>query len=280
MQDQAEGLRKHGPQVISLMSGKGGVGKSIIAVNLALVLKERGKKVLVFDADIGFGSVEILFGITASKTLRDFFHSKDGRIEDIIYSTPYGVDIISSGMDVEDLITFGSSNSSRFFDAFVRVLRKYDFVIIDFPPGFNEKLEEFYGRSDFLLVVTTNEPTSMVNTYTLIKLIMIKGIEPNELMIIMNMVHDMRDGRKALERLTAVIEKFVGYTVKSVHMLKYDPFVRKSVDYQEPFVLKKKIIQPSLGIYGIADKILRSYYRPKVSLIDKIKALLGIGVVR
>jgi flagellar biosynthesis protein FlhG len=275
MPDQAEHLRKTEPNIISVLSGKGGVGKSVIAVNLSLALKEKGLRVLLFDADVGFGSVEILLGFMAPKTLKDFFKS-NVRIEDIVFETKYGVDVLSSGIDIEDLILFNLSDRRRFFDEFARLLKRYDYLVIDFPPGYNENLDEFYIQSDFLILVTTPEPTSIINTYTLIKLLSVKGITPEEIFLVMSMARNMKEGRMAADRLKRVVEKFVGFTIKNYFVIKEDQVVQKSVSSQEPFVQSHSHSQPSLAIYGLREKILREPVQKK-GFLSKIRQMLGIG---
>ena len=278
MLGQAESLKGE-PKLISFVSGKGGVGKSVLAVNMSIVMKEKGKRILIFDADVGFGSVEILLGLTSKKTLKDFFQKRIP-LEEVITSTPYGVDLLSSGLDVEDLVYFNVGDRMEFYRSFTSLLSRYDYVIIDFPPGYNENLETFYESSDYLIVVTTDEPTSMINTYTFVKVMAVKGVDPKEIHVVMNMIKDMRQGRKKLEKLVAVIERFIGTSITATHAIKFDNYVRKSVETQKPFVIMRKTLQPSLAVYRIANIITKSVgERKKMSFFDRIKAFLGIGVI-
>ncbi len=276
MRDQAEGLKKDA-KLISIVSGKGGVGKSLVAVNLSIAVAKTGKKVLLFDADIGFGNAEVLLGITTKKTLKDYFQ-KSASLDEIIITTEYGVDLLSSGLDVEDLVYFNIGDRERLFKDFTRVINKYDYIIMDFPPGYNENLENFYSASDYLVVVTTPEPTSLINCYTFLKMTMIKGIEPDEIHLLLNMVKDMREGRRILERFLGVIERFIGISITATHVMKEDVNVKKSVEQQEPFIVKKQSIQPSLVMFRVANFITQT--KPKVqksSFIERLKKFLGIS---
>ncbi len=275
MSDQASGLVRE-PKIINIVSGKGGVGKSLLSVNLAIALSERNRKVLLFDADIGFGSVEILLGSTMKKTLKDYFR-KNSSLEDILMPSEYGIDILSSGLDVEDLVYFNVGDKSQLYRDFINVTRRYDYIILDFPPGYNENLENFYEASDFLIVVSTPEPTSLINTYTFIKVMAVKGVDPKELHLVMNMVKDLKEGRKTIDKLVGVIERFIGVSITATHIMKYDNIVKKSVSQQKPFVIYKKTAQPSLAVYRITNMILREKGEKKASFFDKIKAFLGIG---
>ncbi|HEY8541643.1 MAG TPA: AAA family ATPase [Pseudothermotoga sp.] len=276
MHNQAEGLLKNQPKVVSVASGKGGVGKTIIAVNLAIVLAQRGEKVLLFDADAGFANAEILMGVTPKNTLKDFLQKRVG-LEKIIFQTPYQVDLISTGMDVDDLITFNLQDKSDLYHHLQRVASNYQFVLFDFPPGFNEELERFYASSDHLIMITASEPTSLVNAYTFVKLMTVKGVDPDGFHIVMNMVKDMREGRKVMERFVSVITRFAGIPITSTHLIRYEPMVKDSVNKQTPFVTIKKMSQPALAIYGIADVVTKKQVVKKLSFIDKVKALFGVG---
>ncbi len=275
MPDQAQGLMGE-PKIINVVSGKGGVGKSVIAVNLSIVLGERGKRVLLFDSDIGFGSVEILLGSNSKRTLKDYFR-KNSSLEEIIVRTDYGIDMLSSGLDVEDLVYFNVGDKAQLYRDFVNVMGKYDYIVLDFPPGYNENLENFYEASDFLIVITTPEPTSLINTYTFVKVMAVKGVDPKEIHMVINMVRDLKEGRRTLDKLVGVIERFIGISVTATHIVKYDQIVKRSVMLQKPFVKVKKTAQPSLAVHRIASMILRERGREKISFFDRIKAFLGIG---
>lgn len=276
MLGQAEGLKTQ-PKVINVVGGKGGVGKSIVSVNLAIALSELKRRVLLFDADIGFGSVEVLIGTTSKLSLKDYFQKKIP-LSEIITGTEFGIDVLSSGLEVEDLVYFNVGDRNSLYRDFTNLLGKYDYIVLDFPPGYNENLESFYEASDFLVVVTTPEPTALVNTYTFLKMMMIKGIDPNEVHIVMNMVRDMREGRRSLERFVGVIERFIGMAVTATHIMRFENTVRRSVECQRPFVLYKKSLQPSLVIHRVANMIARERrIKEKASFIEKLKAFLGIG---
>ncbi len=276
MLGQAEGLKQE-PKIISVVSGKGGVGKSLIAVNLSIAMNKLGKKVLLYDIDIGFGSVEILLGSSAKLTMKDYFQNKTS-LDNIIMKTKYDIDIISGGLDVEDLVYFNIGNKDSLFKDFSRVMSKYDFIILDFPPGYNENLENFYESSDFMVLITTSEPTSLINAYTFLKMMAVKGIDPDELHVVLNMARDMKDARKCMERFIGVIERFIGMSPSATHIMRFDNSVRKSVENQKPFVVEKKTSQPSLVIYRLANLITKERkIKEKKTFLDKLKAFLRIG---
>jgi len=274
--NQAEGLFSSQAKIVSVASGKGGVGKTVVAVNLSIALQERGYRILLFDTDAGFANAEILMGITPKMTLKDFLKRK-ASIEDVIFRTPYGVDLISTGMDVDDLITFNIEDKGKVLNELRRLGEMYDYIVFDFPPGFNEQLERFYMSSDHVLVLTATEPTALVNAYTFVKILVLKGLEPVSFHVVMNMVKDMKEGRKILEKFSSVVNKFIGVSFDSTHLVRFDPLVRDSVTRQIPLVILRKTSQPSLAIHGIADKITNRTVVKRLSFIERVKLLLGMG---
>lgn len=276
MPNQAEGLFSSQAKIVSVASGKGGVGKTVVAVNLSIALQERGYRILLFDTDAGFANAEILMGITPKMTLKDFLKKK-ASIEDVIFRTPYGVDLISTGMDVDDLITFNIEDKGKVLNELRRLGEMYDYIVFDFPPGFNEQLERFYMSSDHVLVLTATEPTALVNAYTFVKILVLKGLEPVSFHVVMNMVKDMKEGRKILEKFSSVVNKFIGVSFDSTHLVRFDPLVRDSVTRQIPLMILRKTSQPSLAIHGIADKITNRTVVKRLSFIERVKLLLGMG---
>jgi len=276
MLGQADGLKQE-PKIISIVSGKGGVGKSIMAANLSIAINKLGKKVLLYDVDVGFGSVEILLGTSAKLTIKDYFQNKIG-LDEIVTNTKYGIDVISGGLDVEDLVYFNAGNRDSLFRDFSRIMNRYDYIVLDFPPGYNENLENFYEASDFMVLITTSEPTSLINAYTFLKMMALKGIDPDELHVVLNMARDMKDARKFMERFIGVIERFIGMSPSATHIMRFDNLVRKSVESQKPFVFEERTLQPSLVIYRIANIITKEHELIKRrTFLDKLKAFLRIG---
>ncbi len=261
-------------KIISVASGKGGVGKTVISVNLAIVLAQRNHRVLLFDVDVGFANAEILMGIVPKYTVKDFLRGRV-TLEETIFRTPFSVDLISTGMDVEDIVTFNLQRKNDLYNEFRRIAGKYEYVIFDFPPGFKENLDEFYAQSDHLVLVTTTEPTSLVNAYTFVKIMSIKGLDSESFHLVLNMIRDMKEGRKIADKFISVVEKFTGVLISSAHLMKYDQTVKESVLYQTPFVMSKRNTQPSFAIQGIADTITKKISQRRVSFLERLKMIFG-----
>jgi len=282
MPDQTETLKKvmasKKLEILLVASGKGGVGKSVIASNLAVSLAANQKNVLLFDADAGFANADILLGVTTRNTLRDYLVSQK-ELKDIIYPTRYGVWLLSSGTDVQDLIAFNKEPKQRFLEDFLDLAVDMNYAIVDTGAGYTDELISFYSAADKLFLVTTPEPTALMNVYTLAKVLGNKGIYP-ELYLIMNQSRNASKDTKVLERFSYVLEKFAGWEVREKFIIRNDPSVSNSVIKQMPLVEIHKHSQPSQTIKRITEQILRGTDETgetdNVGFISKIKKLFGI----
>uniref|UniRef100_A0A7V4KDK4 MinD/ParA family protein n=1 Tax=Fervidobacterium pennivorans TaxID=93466 RepID=A0A7V4KDK4_FERPE len=254
MQDQASNLKSS--DIVAVISGKGGVGKTLVATNLAAVVAENGKKVLLLDTDVGFTNADILLGVYPKHSIKDFVNHKCD-VQELITPTSYGVDLISLGGDVSDLLAMNEFVIKDFATSFLKLLENYDIVFMDMPPGFSNSYMPFLALVDKFIVLTTPEPTSVVNTYTMVKLLSIKGIKGEDIHIVANMVQNIKEAASLMERFSEVVEKFIGNKVSSVTMIKEHPLVVKSIHDRQLFALRYRSIQPSFSIMRIASYLLK-----------------------
>lgn len=254
MQDQASSLKRS--DIVAVISGKGGVGKTLVATNLAAVVAENGKKVLLLDTDVGFTNADILLGVYPKHSIKDFVNHKCD-VQELITPTSYGVDLISLGGDVSDLLAMNEFVIKDFATSFLKLLENYDIVFMDMPPGFSNSYMPFLALVDKFIVLTTPEPTSVVNTYTMVKLLSIKGIKGEDIHIVANMVLNIKEATSLMERFSEVVEKFIGNKVSSVTMIKEHPLVVKSILDRQLFALRYRSIQPSFSIMRIASYLLK-----------------------
>ncbi len=281
MPDQTETLKQvvanQNLEIILVASGKGGVGKSVIASNLAVSLAKEQKNVLLFDADAGFANADILLGVTTRNTLRDYLIS-DLELKDIIYPTRYGVWLLSSGTDVQDLIAFRKEPKQKFIEDFMEMALDMNYAIVDTGAGYTDELISFYSSADKLFLVTTPEPTALMNVYTLAKVLASKGIYP-ELYLIMNQSRNTSKDIKVLDRFSYVLEKFVGWKVEERFILRSDKAVSNSVIKQVPLVEISKHSQPAQTIQRLTGYVLKDETEEnmdKAGFLGKIKKLFGI----
>lgn len=240
MNDQAQQLRRQmnkGTQqakTIAVISGKGGVGKSNITLNVAIDLVNRGKKVLIFDLDIGMGNIDILLGLQSKHSIVDMF-DQHLPIEEVIETTSNGLSYITAGSGLIDLFQMNEEKIHFFLDQFNHVLDRYDFIFFDMGAGATKESLFYILSADECFVVTTPEPTAIMDAYAMIKHVHSRN---NDLPVylIMNRVQTKKDGKIATERLKRVVYQFLKKDMVSLGQLSYDKIVSKAVSKQTPFV--------------------------------------------
>ena len=171
--DQAEQLRKlvgqqiqhsGSTRVIAVTSGKGGVGKTSLSVNLAIQFSKKGKRVVIIDADFGLANVEIMLGIRPRYTMSDLIHN-DMSIDEIITEGPMGIGFISGGSGVQDMVNLDKEQLRILIGKLVRLDTLADIVIVDTGAGISDSVLEFVLSSPEVLIVATPEPTSITDAY-------------------------------------------------------------------------------------------------------------------
>ena len=155
-------------RVLAVTSGKGGVGKSNISVNLAVVLQKLGKKVIIFDADFGLANVEVMFGSKPEYTLSDLIY-RGMSIREIINIGPHGIGFISGGSGIIGLNNLGRNQILYMVKSLEDLNEMADYIIIDTGAGISNQVVEFLKFSPEVLLVTTPDPSSIADSYSLLK---------------------------------------------------------------------------------------------------------------
>ncbi len=248
MRDQAEGLRKMAEihksspakstgqaRVICVTSGKGGVGKTNVSVNLALGLAQMGLRVALLDADLGLANVDIVLGLTPRYTLADVLRGQR-RIEDIAMDGPLGLKVIAGGNGVYDLANLRQYELDLFAQSLETLDEEFDFILVDTGGGLNRNVLSFVLAVDEILIVTTPEPTAITDAYGMIKVISQKNPD-SSIKIAVNMVRNADDGQMVWKRLNTVAGRFLQTNVDFAGAVDYDQNVSRSVTDQRPFLL-------------------------------------------
>lgn len=277
MKDQASDLRDqvHLARIITTVSGKGGVGKSLITLNLAVALSNVGKRVLVFDMDVGFANLNILGGIESRKTLKDFFSGM--RLKDIVEKTKYGFWLLNGGNSANDFYAFQFGERERLFSEFYEFINDVDYILFDTGAGYSKLLDNVYLASDDFILVITPEPTAIMDGYTFVKLLSMKKPD-GRFFLVVNMVNDLSEGRNIIERFEDVAERFSSLKFEKGFSILNDSQVRKSVREQIPFTLAYKNIQPSFAILGLSSVINGNEIDAQnhKSFIERIRNIFGL----
>ena len=221
-----------GIRVLSVTSGKGGVGKSNVVVNLALALANRGKKVLIVDADLGLGNIDVLLGLTPDYTLNDVFSGKK-RLEEIVVEGPGGIKIIPAGSGVPEFTSLGLQDRVKIMDELDALEEDFDILIVDTEAGISDNVTYFNTASQEIVVVVTPEPTSITDVYALIKLLATRHSE-RYFKVLVNMAKDTDDALQVFAKLSNVTSRFLDISLDYLGCVLKDDSLVDAVKSQKP----------------------------------------------
>lgn len=246
--DQAERLRnmirnndlqpekERTAKVIAVTSGKGGVGKSSLTVNLAVQLSRLGKRVLIFDADFGLANIEIMLGIRPKYTLADLMY-RGKTVRDIVTDGPEDIGFISGGSGIHELANLTREQVFSLIRKLDDLDRVADVIIVDTGAGVNDTVLDFVAASEEILLVATPEPTSITDAYALMKLLNRKAAyQPNQTVVKMvaNQVREEWEAAELFEKLGVVARKFLDIEVEFLGTVPYDRNMQQAVMRQAP----------------------------------------------
>jgi flagellar biosynthesis protein FlhG len=244
--DQAENLRRimqqqnqeehKAARVIAVTSGKGGVGKSSVSVNLAIQFTRMGKSVVILDADFGLANVEVMFGVIPKYNLSDLLYNGK-EINEIICEGPEGIKFLSGGSGIANLANLDNEQVKRLITKMSELEKMADIVIIDTGAGINPSVMEFLLSSPETILVTTPEPTSVTDSYALLKaLSMAEGFDSKntKIRMIANRVADEADGKNLYEKLSMVVSKFLDIDIEFLGVIPQDNYITKAIMKQKP----------------------------------------------
>lgn len=222
-------------RVLTITSGKGGVGKSNTTVNLAVQLSKLGKKVIIFDADIGLANVEVMFGAIPKHSLSDVIF-RGMSISDVITPGPLDIGFISGGSGVVGLSNITKEQIMFLVHNLSELDNKADFILIDTGAGISDVVMDFVLASPEILLVTTPEPSSLTDSYSLLKTLyrhpLFKANEAS-INVIANRVNSTADGQGVFDKLNAVASQFLNANINYLGLVPQDSAIEKAVRAQK-----------------------------------------------
>ena len=222
---------QQGIRVISVTSGKGGVGKSNVVSNLAIALSAQGKKVLLIDADLGLGNLDVLLGLSPVYNLNHVLNGDKGII-DILIDGPAGIKIIPAGTGVQELTSLGQHEKLKLLDELDMLEEQFDILIIDTEAGISENVTYFTVAAQEIFVVVTPEPTSITDAYALIKLLATRYSE-HHFKVLVNMAKDSEDALEVFRKLANVAGRFLDISLDYLGCVVKDEKVVDAVKRQK-----------------------------------------------
>lgn len=222
-------------KVITVTSGKGGVGKTNITINLAIALSEMGKRVTIMDADLGLGNIDVLLGIVPKYTLVDVIYNNKNIIE-VLSDGPKNIKFIAGGSGIEDLARLDNYQIQKFL-ANISLLDKIsDIILIDTGAGLSDGVMNFVMAADEVILVATPEPTSITDAYALIKAIS-KRDNNKTVKLIINRAESIIEANGIANKFSKVTQKFLEIKLESLGFILQDNMVIKAVKTQQPFTI-------------------------------------------
>ncbi|ADU62377.1 MAG: MinD/ParA family protein [Pseudodesulfovibrio sp.] len=242
------------PLVLSVTSGKGGVGKTNMSVNLAYSLSMAGKNVVLLDADLGLANVDVILGLTPERNLFHLFN-EDMTLDRILFDTPYGFRILPASSGVSDMVNLDRGQKLDLLDAMDALEDTVDYLIVDTGAGINDNVLYFNLAVQERLLVITPEPTSLTDAYALIKVLKLQhGVE--RFRVLVNMVEDRKTAKDVYIKLLKACDHFLdGISLDLVGFVPYDPNVRNSVIAQKPFCHRYPKTPASVAVRQAAQTI-------------------------
>ena len=261
MIDQAEGLRAlvntqkmKQTKIVTVVSGKGGVGKSSLALNMAIALSRKGKRALIIDMDFGFSNIDVMLGVSTKHDLLDVIkHQKD--ICEIIEEGLEGVQFISGGSGVYELTQLGANELIGIVNNLILLDDIADIIIFDTGAGVSDNILRLIHASHETILVTTPEPTAIVDAYALIKIISEQAGDTN-VSLVLNRADNHKEALTVMDGFISIVKKNTGININKLGHIIHDVNMSKAVRMQVPILVSYPKCIASMNIDQIVFKFL------------------------
>lgn len=286
MTDQAEQLREimrsrnetgsvnSKTRVIAVASGKGGVGKTNISINIAIAYSQLGKKVLVMDADLGLANVNVAMGIIPKFNLYHLIKQKK-KMNEIIINTDYGIQIVAGASGFSKIANLSDEERENFIEE-ISSMDAVDIIVIDTSAGVSSNVLDFIAAADDVIIVTTPEPTAITDAYGIIKIIATEIENMNlGIKLIVNRVKSVTEGKKVAERVINIASQFLNLKVDYLGFVYDDIQVSQAILKQKPFIIIDPNSKASICIKHIVGRLEKVEYKEGGGLKKFLSRLVG-----
>ena len=219
-------------EIIGVASGKGGVGKTTVTVNLAIALQQMGYSTMIFDADLGLANSQIALGCACPFNLSHFM-SGQKTLQDIIVTSRHGVRLVPGASGVKELAALSGLQTSRIVQAFSSLEGEIDYMLVDMAAGISPSVLGFMAACQRRYVVVRDDPSSIADAYGTIK-VLIQDYNLNEIYIIPNAVQSEAEGQNLFRRINQVCAQFLNFTAKYIGSIQNDDMIPLAHKKYEP----------------------------------------------
>jgi len=241
-------------KILTVTSGKGGVGKTNISVNLAVYLAEQGYRTCLFDADLGLANINILLGVYPEYNLEDVIDGKK-TLKEVVIHDKNGIDIIPGSSGVAKMEALSSEQLANLAQAFGQ-MDEYDYLIFDTSAGISKNVISFCMNASEVILVITPEPTSLTDGYALMKVLSLNGFNRTA-KVVVNQSKNPKTAQLAFTKLKDTVQKFLGITLEPLGTLVSDARVVEAVAAQKPFITLYPNTLAAKGLKTVTAKILQ-----------------------
>lgn len=242
-------------QVVAVTGGKGGVGKTSVSINLSIALAERGRRVVLLDADLGLANVDVLLGLKPKRNLADVLAGACG-LQDILLDGPGGIRIIPASSGTQSMVSLSRLEHAGLIHAFSDIGSVMDVLVIDTAAGIADSVLGFARAAQECLVVVCDEPSSIADAYALMKLLH-RDHGMQHFRLLGNMVRSPQEGANLYHKLAQVCERFLDITLLDAGHIPYDDMVRKCIQRQRPVLLGAPQSRAAAAFRELAGRVER-----------------------
>jgi flagellar biosynthesis protein FlhG len=261
-------------RIITVTSGKGGVGKTNLSVNMALAYARLGKKVVVMDADLGLANVNVMLNMVPKYNLYHVI-KKQKTIREILVDTDYGISIVAGASGFSQIANMTEDERRRFIHE-LDTLSNADIIIIDTSAGVSSNVLDFIAAADDAVIITTPEPTAITDAYGIIKIIATEYDDLNmNLRLVVNRAKGAVEAKKVADRMITIAGQFLNLKVEYLGFIYDDAVVSQAVLRQKPFMVIDPRCKASLCVQHIVERMEKSEIRESGGFGAMMKKLFG-----
>lgn len=245
--------RRSGVRIVAVTSGKGGVGKTNFAVNLALAMVEQGQPALLVDADLGLANADLILGAEPPYHLGNVLRGQVS-LGEAVFTGPGGLRLLAGGTALEELANLPPERIMQFLSQLPDAARSGDLVLIDTGAGLAALVRAFLGAAPEVIVVTTPEPTAIADAYATIK-VMARENQGVTVFLVVNQAEHQKEAREASRTLVRVASRYLGVSLRELGSIPRDPCVPRSVREKRPFFLAAPSAPASQAVRAVAARL-------------------------